>query len=75
MVLCVAQGIKMNKVITASAVTLVIMMTACGYDNDVTEITVEAPEQCKPGNGHAYGHYKDAGIEDAGVAGVDDGCL
>lgn len=66
----------MNKVITASAVTLVILMTACGYDNDtLTEVTVEAPEQCKPGNGHAYGHYKDAGvgIEDAGVA-EDEGC-
>jgi len=53
----------MNKVIT---VALVIMATACGYDNDV--VTVEAPELCKPG------HKKDAGVEDVD-AGVTDGCL
>ena len=56
----------MNKVLS---VALVILMTACGYDNDtLTEVTVEAPELCKPG------HKKDAGIE-IEDAGVTDECL
>ena len=51
------------------AIALVIMMTACGYDNDVVTVEAPAEEQCKPG------HKKDAGveIEDAGVA-EDEGC-
>ncbi len=75
MVLCVAQGIEMNKVL---AVTLVIMMTACGYDNDVVTIEAPAEEQCKPGHGRALGHRDagvDAGIVEAEDAGVPDGCL